>query len=166
MLTTPEEKLEHLLHEVTWAWYATCLPADRRETVRQQVPRPIANLLKSSRIAEIIFTRFFEGMAPVIEGMRWQAHRWVTITGRLETPKLKLSADERQLIRQEIQEAQEDFFQFQLRALQLPATISELQDQLQVQLPWMYALFTPAQQDVLAVIAVWHAASSAEQECE
>lgn len=157
MLKTPEETMESILHDITWAWYATCLPMDRQDNVPGAVPPEIAAFLTSPRIAALILARYHDGMAIVIEGMREQARRYIVLTERLQRQRSHLSTYERQLAKHEMAEAVEDFFNYQLRSFQLPATVEAMRVQLRAQLPWMYTQFTASKQAQLAELAAWHA---------
>ena len=160
MLTTPEEKLEHLFDEFVWAWHLSCLPTDRQKWRAVQPPSLVHDLLTSRRIAELILTRYDEAFASKRIDLRSLANQY--------RYSRKYSARDRSNFLSHISicgynavQIKNELFQFQLRTLLLPQTVEAMQKELEHQVSWIYAYFSVSERVFLDEIAVWHAEQEA-----
>lgn len=160
MLKTPEEKLEHLFDEFIWAWYRTCMPADRRKLRTIPVPRQVHDLLTSRRIAELILTRYDEAFASLRIDLRSRAHQYRG-SRKFAARDMSYHLSRCTLCGGDVVQIKNELFQFQLRALLLPQTIEAMQQDLRHQVSWMYACFTASERVFLDEIAAWHAEQEA-----
>jgi len=156
MLNTPEEKLEHLFDELIWAWYLTCLPADRRSMPQKALPEEIEYLLTSPMIANLILTRWQEGLAPRLDGLAWHAKLIRSVERLTQKARSEYTASERAELRKSLRIAQAYLEEHKQRMAQLSLTREALVWQLCDQVPWMLATFTRSEQQMLSEIATWY----------
>ena len=130
------------------AWYSTCLPTDRKQPPSPTMHESARQFLTSPIVAQFILKRFDPGVASRLPILRQHAQRYIDALLRTngETPDSMMEED---LASYRL------LLSHQVRLLQFPTTLDEMQQQLHTQADWMWGQFTVKERSRIVEMAAW-----------